>query len=321
MWRRFFAAVSLFFLSPLVAEYLLGSLPLTMIWLLPIMALMYGSGAVLIREAVRRTGRAWPTLLLLAAAYGFIEEGLVTQSLWNPNYLHLRLLDYGFIPILGTGAPWLIYVIGLHVFWSISVPIALAEALFSGERETPWLNWFGIGLFTLLFAAGAALIAFFTYKQAPFIATPLQLGGSAAIAIALIVAGFALPKRAEPKPGAAPHPVQIFLVMLICGSGFVAAEMWAPHLQMPWPAAVAALLGFALAALAFILAYANGRTWTNMQRFALMAGGLGVYMWLGVILDRTMHPQDSLAAHAALIALFVLLCAAAALQARRAARA
>ena len=93
MWRRLPAVLSLFILSPLIAEYLLGSMPMSMIAILPVMAAMYGSGAVLIREVVRRTGRGWPSMILLAIAYGLIEEGFVTQSLFNPNYLHLRLLD------------------------------------------------------------------------------------------------------------------------------------------------------------------------------------------------------------------------------------
>ena len=135
MWRRLPAVLSLFVLSPLVAEYLLGSLPVAMIGILPVMALMYGSAAVLIREIARRAGRGWPSIALLACAYGFIEEGLVTQSLFNPNYLGLRLLDFGFIPALGTALPWLIYVISIHVVWSICVPIGLAESLFPAKRD------------------------------------------------------------------------------------------------------------------------------------------------------------------------------------------
>jgi hypothetical protein len=73
-----------------------------MIYLLPLMMAMYGAGAILIRETVRATGRGWASIVLLACAYGLFEEGFVTQSLFNPNYLHLRLLDFGFLPWLGT---------------------------------------------------------------------------------------------------------------------------------------------------------------------------------------------------------------------------
>src|SRR3954470_3691604 len=98
-------ALCLFLASPLVGEYLLGSLPASMIFLLPLMAAMYGSAAILIREWARRTGRGWTSIFLVATAYGLFEEGFVTQSLFNPNYLHLRLLDYGWLPSLGTALP------------------------------------------------------------------------------------------------------------------------------------------------------------------------------------------------------------------------
>lgn len=48
---------------------------------------LYGTVAVLIREITRRTGRGWPTILLLGAAFGLIQAGLIDQSLFNPGYL------------------------------------------------------------------------------------------------------------------------------------------------------------------------------------------------------------------------------------------
>jgi hypothetical protein len=51
------AALTLFFLAPLVAEYLLGDLPITLLVALIMLAPMYGGGALLIRELTRRAGR------------------------------------------------------------------------------------------------------------------------------------------------------------------------------------------------------------------------------------------------------------------------
>jgi len=42
--------------APLIAEYLLGNLPITMLGALVVLAPMYGGGAILIRETVRRAG-------------------------------------------------------------------------------------------------------------------------------------------------------------------------------------------------------------------------------------------------------------------------
>jgi hypothetical protein len=95
----------------------------------------YGSAAVVIRDLARRTGRGWPTMLLLALAFGVVEEGLLTQSLFNPDYLGLHKLSFGYLPALGIGLPWTIFVLTLHVVWSIATPIAVpSRSSRSGSR-------------------------------------------------------------------------------------------------------------------------------------------------------------------------------------------
>ena len=53
LMRRIAPAVGLFFLAPLVAEFLLGNLPIKLLSALIVLAPLYGGGALLIRE--------WPT--------------------------------------------------------------------------------------------------------------------------------------------------------------------------------------------------------------------------------------------------------------------
>ena len=92
----------LFFLAPLVAEFLLGNLPITLLAALVLLAPMYGGGALLIREVARRAGRGVPTMLLLGVAYGLLEEGVATQSLFNPHYVGRDLLSVGYVPGWGS---------------------------------------------------------------------------------------------------------------------------------------------------------------------------------------------------------------------------
>src|ERR1700685_2961911 len=129
---------SLMALSPLIAEYLLGNLTFSQLRLFPLMMVFYGAGAVFIREATRRSGRGWGTLLTLGIAYGILEEAISTQSLFDPHYMGAHLLDRGYVPALGIAIPWTIYVLGMHAVWSIAVPIALVESLFPARRLTPW---------------------------------------------------------------------------------------------------------------------------------------------------------------------------------------
>ena len=94
---------ALYFLSPLVGEFLLGTQAITQLGGLLILAPLYGGGAVLIREVARRTGRGWPTIVLLAAAYGLLEEGPIDQLLFNPAYLGLSSFA-GYAPVPGSGS-------------------------------------------------------------------------------------------------------------------------------------------------------------------------------------------------------------------------
>src|SRR5262245_46042651 len=95
--RRVAPAVALFFLAPLIGEFMLGNISIDGIVGLFVLAPMYGGGALLIREAVRRTGRGWPSMILLGVAYSVIEEGLVTQLLFNPSYYGLNLMSNTYI--------------------------------------------------------------------------------------------------------------------------------------------------------------------------------------------------------------------------------
>jgi len=90
----FLPCAVLVFVAPLVGEVLAGSTPIDMlgsptsflaVFLLE--ALLYGGGAVLVRELARRTGRGLPTILGLGLAYGVLEEGLITPSFFNPDFL------------------------------------------------------------------------------------------------------------------------------------------------------------------------------------------------------------------------------------------
>lgn len=99
------------------------------------------------------------------------------QSLFNSNYLgqNLRLLQTAYIPAIGIGGWWTIYVLTLHTVWSISMSIALTEAPFPDRETSPWLRRTGFIVTVLLFALGAILMTKITFKGDPFVATLRQL--------------------------------------------------------------------------------------------------------------------------------------------------
>jgi len=272
--RSIGAAIALIFTAPLVAEYLLGDLPIKMLAALIVMAPMYGGGALLIREVVRRTGRGWPSILLLGAAYTVIEEAFTTQSLFNPDYLHLHghFLTHAWIPFLHAGAWWTLFMFNLHTFWSISVSIALVEALVPTRAEQPWLGRIGDSIVALLFLAGCAASTAMTLKGDRFVASPTQFACAGIAALAFIVAAFLLPRR-QPHTAAGPTPPPSLTgaVALILGL----AILFTPPI-LNW-GAVAAMLAIDVAFLLFVRLFSRRATWTPLHTFSLAAGGALAY--------------------------------------------
>ncbi len=290
--------IVLFVIAPLIAEYLLGNVPTTMIALLPPLSLLYGSGAVLIREVTRQTGRGWPSILMLATAYGVLEEAFATQSIFNPNFEGLRLLDYGYVPALGISGPWTVFTVTLHVVWSIATPIALTELLFRERRNHPWLGRRGLIFVGALFVFGLILIMAFMIWKSSFVATPLQFGISGAIVVALVIAAFRLfPPRTEAElqrpPGSlrrAPKPWLIGVVAFLTGYGFYLLHDSAADWGISPIVEVLLILAAAGGSIALISWSSGAGDWSDIHRFALLAGSLLVYCWWGFSIEAELYP-------------------------------
>ena len=56
---------------------------------------LYGGPALIIRELARRTGPGWPTMLLLAAAFGLLQPGVIDQSLFSDSYRDVQGWEEG----------------------------------------------------------------------------------------------------------------------------------------------------------------------------------------------------------------------------------
>lgn len=307
------AAASLFFLAPLVAEYLLGDIPLSQLAPLIALAPMYGGGAILIRETVRRTGRGWPTFILLALAYAVMEEAFVSQTLFDPHYLGLSLLAYGYIPALGTAFPWLIYVLSIHVIWSMAVPIGLTEALFHDPEQKPWLGKVGLVITCLLLAFGAIAAALFQRHSDPFRDTPAEMICSAIAILLLIVAAFRFP-RTLPVARARPAPVTIVsAAAFLLGSGLLLIYGRGSSAGWPWPATVLAEL-IADGLLVGLFWWATRvRAWNALAAWGAAIGGMLVYAWYGYMIEHAFKHDFDILPHSMLVAFFLLLAAGAGL--------
>ncbi|HEX4212622.1 MAG TPA: hypothetical protein VIA06_04750 [Candidatus Dormibacteraeota bacterium] len=285
--RRVAPAVLLAVLAPLVAEFLLGDFTIRSIGLLLIFLPQYGGGAILVRELARRTGRGWPTILLLALAYGLIEEGLTTQSLFNPNYVGQHLLAYGYIPALRTSLDWCVYVLSLHVVWSISTPILIAEGVSGDRRRTPWLGRIGLAVVAILFVLGCVITIAVTLvsERPPFVAAPGELAAVVVLAALAVAAAFVLFRRRQPgsmpagRAGALMPPAA-GIASLVLASALQLVEQKA----RPLPAALPVVLMLACWAVALVLLaiFTRRPGWGPRCWSAVAAGTVLTYGWLSL---------------------------------------
>jgi len=289
---RFWSVLALLVLAPWVGEYLLGNVPVQRLPLLPFLVPLYGCGALLVRELARRTGRGWPTIFLLATAYGVIEAGLVDQSLFNQTFEGLDQTGVTPVPWLGLSAYHATAFLVGHTVWSIGVPIALVEMWSPSRRSAPWLGRFGLAVTVVVYLLGCWLIFKDLRDQEGFLAAPHQLVVAAVTAIVLITLGFLMPRRVPnlsppaPVDGRSwpPRPWVIGVVTFVtAGAHAVVPETWLGFgIDVVVVAAAATGVGW--------LARRPG--WGDRQLLGLLAGALLTYAWLGFVLTFLFGPDD-----------------------------
>lgn len=288
--RRIAPAVLLMVLSPIVAEFLLGDFSIRSLALVLALVPLYGCGALLIREVARRSGAGWPTILLLATAFSLLEEGFLTQSLFNPNYVGQRLLDYGYIPALGTSLNWSVFVLSIHVVWSIATPILIAEGVASDRPTEPWLKTPGLLITSLLFMLGCAMTASFSLKSSPFVATRSQFLVVGLLVLVAIVGAFVIGSHAdtgehqtERVESRAPRAWWLFLATLAMAILFMMVESLARARGMAPFISVLARVACETMAAALIVWASRKPGWGAWHYLALSAGTTLTYALFGLV--------------------------------------
>ena len=278
-------ALALYVLSPLIGEFFLGDFPVVLLPLIVVLAPWYGAGALLIREVARRRGRGWPTIALLALAWALIGEGLLGQSLFNPGYADAHLLDHGFLPGLGIGATWTVFVLAIHVAFSICLPIAIVE-LGMSEPRRPLLRRRGILVCTALLLVGAVVTFSTAYRTwGHFVAPWPRLGATALIAVALVALALRLPGR-KPDGARPPRPGVVCGLFVACGAALLGG------VRLATAAGLVTMTDGIVVAVITLARWAPSPMWTDRHRLAVIAAGLLTYGWSAPIRMWGHSPAD-----------------------------
>src|SRR2546426_10230116 len=146
----------LLLLTPGIPEYLSASSQITLLVLNPVLFFLflganiglYGSGVILIREAMIRWKKGWASVFLLGVAYGIVEEGL---ALWTLFYSKAgpvgNLGFYGHW--LGVNWVWTIGLLIFHSVYSIGLPIFLFGLVFPELRHKSLVSMRGVRISVL----------------------------------------------------------------------------------------------------------------------------------------------------------------------------
>ncbi len=286
------AAWTLALLTPLIAELAFGSTPIRFAYLILLWLPIYGAGVLLIRELVARTGRGWPSILLLGVAYEIVEDGLGLQALTSPHLYHAA--DWA-PQILGFNVAYWVLNIIYHVVFSVAIPIFITNLLFPAFKDKPYLKKGGIVWVTLFTIIGVLMMrGTVPPSQDPGYNEPLSIIIGcvvAAIAIGFVALRF-LPRKQATRPTDTPVPSAKLLVALGAVSTVVTFGLMYPFGGAVQPlfthgawAYVPVAIGTALAIWAYrvITAWSRSSQWNNRTALALASGALVGHTLFGLL--------------------------------------
>jgi hypothetical protein len=272
-------AFVLFLLAPAVGELLSGHSPPSEFFsplTLALQTLLYGGGAVLVREAAVRWGKGWGTILLLGLAYGIVEEGLMVKSFFDPAWGELGPLS-GYGRWAGVNWVWGLHLVLFHAAFSIAIPILLVELIFSDRRSESWVSSRNLAITGILFAGVCAIGFLFMTPYRP----PMTVyTAAAAVTIALILLARRLPVLRPVAATRSPARSIWFAVIGFVWTVGLFMLVW----QLPTVGVPAAVTVALVVALTILCAWAiwrlsgRARAWSDAHRLALAAGALAFFI-------------------------------------------
>lgn len=265
--------------TPGIPEYLSGSTPVAALVYAPggfalFLALnlaLYGPGALLAREAFVRWKPGWAGVVLLGAAYGLLEEGTALSTLFNPHASVVGALgSYG--RFAGVNWVWSLGVLGVHIVYSVGLPILLLGLALPETRGRRLLTNRQIPIALIVYGADIGVLVMATgyWRTAPWL-----LVAAALLAVLLYAATRALPSGSlDPTPGRPRYAARWYFLL---GFAFYPILLLVPGLgdsASAWPPAVLALEAILAGLLFLYIRRVIGRTDNGAALTMLALGAL-----------------------------------------------
>ena len=280
----------LFVLAPVFAEFSSGYLPSTgdpaalavdLLFFIP----LYGFVVVLIREVAVARGLGWPGVLLLAAAFGTLQAGLVDRSIFTLSGTGIEywadIMNPTWVPTLGLSAGATVgWVLG-HVVASVGAPIAITSLLVPGSRRRRLLGPVGLVLLTagwLLFSVAVHTEIGKTYRPVPSVGQYALVVGLAAVLVLLALSPAGRPLRRR-RAQTDSHPTT-FPGSTLVGVGVPLAvgavvTLCLDQAALSWVFTAVCVLVVA-AALGWAARWRRSRWWSPVTPAALAVGAMGM---------------------------------------------
>jgi hypothetical protein len=249
---------------------------------------LYGSGALLIREASIRWRKRWATVLLLGGAYGVGEEGFAAKTMIDPNS-----------PIIGNqayshwmGINWvpMAALTIFHAAFSIMVPIFLVELLFPETKGRRLLGNLGLAITMVVY--GLTVFVLTAYLGDPYVISPGVGIFLAAYASAFIVAAYLVPRSFLQAKGELPDRRERNFLLLglgfmagffLIGTGLTPIGTLAGTV-IPWPIVAALFLPLAGLTVWYLVNHA-GRSQNDLVKIAFVLGIMLVIVPMDIVLE------------------------------------
>ncbi|MGD2248019.1 MAG: hypothetical protein PVF58_06405 [Candidatus Methanofastidiosia archaeon] len=160
MDKKYTYIVMLLLLSPCIAELFSGSSPFFTFFTPGVLLVyigFYGLGALIIREIGAHKHLQYSSIILLGAAFGCWEEGVLLKSWFDPLWMGAQITSQA-LRVHGVSVLQPFANVVYHAVVSITAPLVLVESVSSRE---PWLSKKELVACGILFGLSSILLSKF----------------------------------------------------------------------------------------------------------------------------------------------------------------